>query len=135
MGFFLELDEFLVLKQHDNVVDFAREYVKEGQVAISLQIFGSPARKRGLSKEQQQEQQQQLQTLPVTLKSQCRLSLDINTKLSLDINAVVKPILRLSDLNLMKRISSVLRFLLRDDKHVVDMDGQPLNATNHNGPR
>ena len=36
----VDVDEFLVLKQHDHVADFAAEYCPAGQLGISLRLFG-----------------------------------------------------------------------------------------------
>lgn len=38
---FLDVDEFLVLKKHENVVDFLREHCERGALAINWYIFGT----------------------------------------------------------------------------------------------
>lgn len=38
---FLDVDEFLILKKHANVVDFLLSYCKQGSVSLNWQLFGS----------------------------------------------------------------------------------------------
>ena len=41
---FIDIDEFLVLKKHNNIIDFANEYAMTGGVAINWAILGTAGR-------------------------------------------------------------------------------------------
>ena len=57
---FIDIDEFLLLKKHFHVLDFAMDFAQQGTVGINWQIYGTAGR-------------QIYEPLPVTYRFQCRL--------------------------------------------------------------
>ena len=110
----LELDEFLVLKKHDNIEDFASEHIPEGQLAINLQSFGTSG--RAISK-----------PLPVSLRFQCRIS-------SFKKN-FIKSIVHVDDLNFAETVTSTCVFPLLAGRNLVDTNGAKVKSNQHDGPR
>lgn len=78
--FFADIDEFLVLKKHSDVLTFAHEYVPAGQLGINWQVFGTAGRSL-------------YEPYPVTLRFQCRLPETYGK------NVYIKSLVRVSDLN------------------------------------
>lgn len=125
-AFFADVDEFLMLKRHDNVVDFASEYVSRGHLGINWRLFGTSGRRK-------------YEPAPVTKRFQYRVE-DEYPK-----NTYIKSIVRLQDLDLIKPVfdphffhrkpSSWFEFIFdRRGSQLKDTDGNVFNASLHIGP-
>uniref|UniRef100_A0A7S3DQ55 Glycosyltransferase family 92 protein n=1 Tax=Entomoneis paludosa TaxID=265537 RepID=A0A7S3DQ55_9STRA len=116
---FLDIDEFLVLKQHENVVDFGRDHAPPGRhVGINWQIFGTSGRT-------------QYEAWPVTFRFQCRVSWSRNK--------YIKSFVRVDDLHPISHIKSPHTFPLRkankNETLRVDTDGNIVVGSFNDGPR
>jgi Glycosyl transferase family 2 len=80
---FYDVDEFLILKKHMNVVDFLKQYLPRGSLAINWRYFGMSGKKV-------------YEPLPVTKRFQYRFPEEAV------INHHVKAIVRLEDLDMRK---------------------------------
>lgn len=110
----LDADEFLVLKKHTNVLDFAREYVPEGHLALSWEIFGTSGRKT------------YEKGYPVTMRFQCVHNYR---------NYFTKSLMRVRDIDPISHIRSPHVFPVRQGQVRVDTDGTLAAGSKHEGPR
>ena len=111
---FLDIDEFLVLKKHDHVIDFASEYVKSGHLGINWQLFGTGGR-------------QIYEPWPVTQRFTC-----VHSHFR---NKYVKSFIRVEDLDPIDSISSPHIFPRREGTFLYDTDGVHFEKSMHQGPR
>eukprot|EP00527_Entomoneis_sp_CCMP2396_P002128 CAMPEP_0198141830 /NCGR_PEP_ID=MMETSP1443-20131203/4765_1 /TAXON_ID=186043 /ORGANISM="Entomoneis sp., Strain CCMP2396" /LENGTH=433 /DNA_ID=CAMNT_0043804693 /DNA_START=167 /DNA_END=1469 /DNA_ORIENTATION=+ len=111
---FLDVDEFLVLKKHDHVIDFAIDHVPRGHLGINWQIFGTSGRMI-------------YEPYPVTLRFQCRSSWHRNK--------FVKSLIRVADLGDLDQIRSPHRFPRAPGTFLIDTDKIPFEGSMHDGPR
>eukprot|EP00522_Entomoneis_paludosa_P010983 CAMPEP_0172459352 /NCGR_PEP_ID=MMETSP1065-20121228/32263_1 /TAXON_ID=265537 /ORGANISM="Amphiprora paludosa, Strain CCMP125" /LENGTH=654 /DNA_ID=CAMNT_0013214009 /DNA_START=248 /DNA_END=2212 /DNA_ORIENTATION=+ len=111
---FLDVDEFFVLKKHDNVVDFAKEYAKRGHVGINWQIFGTSGR---LTYEK----------FPVTQRFQCVHPIAKQM--------YIKSFMKVNDISPIRDIHSPHTFPRRNGTDLVDTNGALIDSSRHKGPR
>jgi Glycosyl transferase family 2 len=103
---FYDVDEFLILKKHRNVIDFLEEYVPSGSLAVNWRFFEMSGKKV-------------YEPLPVTKRFQYRLPDEA------EINYHIKSIVRLSSLNTkeMKRWDNPHFFPLVHGAYQYDTNG------------
>ena len=94
-------DEFLVLKKHDNVIDFLKEHCKGGSIAINWSVFGTG-------------NQTKYEALPVTKRFMYRES---------NISSLVKSIVRMNDFDPAQKITNPHSFPLKASTLQHDTNG------------
>eukprot|EP00522_Entomoneis_paludosa_P012870 CAMPEP_0172443964 /NCGR_PEP_ID=MMETSP1065-20121228/4136_1 /TAXON_ID=265537 /ORGANISM="Amphiprora paludosa, Strain CCMP125" /LENGTH=611 /DNA_ID=CAMNT_0013194377 /DNA_START=215 /DNA_END=2050 /DNA_ORIENTATION=+ len=113
---FLDIDQFLVLKQHDNVLDFAKQYGQKGHVAINWEVYGTAGRSI-------------YEPFPVTYRFQCLVPQS-------EKNQLVESLVRVSDLGPTENVVSSHVFPTRTGIHTTDTNGHRVEGeTNPKGPR
>jgi len=111
---FLDIDEFLDLKKHKDVVEFARATAQKGAVAINSQMFGTAGREK-------------YEPSPTTYRFQCLIPDD-------ERNAYVKSLVRLDDLGSIDDFSNPHLFPMRKGISTVDTSGKAVTSEKHAGP-
>lgn len=101
---FIDVDEFLVLKKHDNIRDFCRTY--RHSVVFNSQTFGTGGHKSYLP-------------LPVTMRFRCMRGLDYEG------NIYIKSFVRLADVDWTKSFG-VHRLPLLNGSWAYDLLGRPI---------
>lgn len=101
MGLF-DGDEFLVLKKHNNVVDFLKEHCKRGSIAINWSIFGTGNKTL-------------YEPLPVTKRFLYRET---------NISSTIKSIIRMDDFDPKQKIKNPHSFPVRKGTMQHDTDGK-----------
>jgi Glycosyl transferase family 2 len=114
--FFVDADEFLVMKQHDRVDQFLSEYCLDGALSINWRVFGTSG-------------QMQYRPIPVLKRFQLRLPDDD------PLNRFIKSFVRTDAMKvLLKFYRSPHVFPLKENLHHRDTDGNIVNSSWHNGP-
>mmetsp|Transcript_31573 Transcript_31573/g.73981 ORF Transcript_31573/g.73981 Transcript_31573/m.73981 type:complete len:638 (+) Transcript_31573:199-2112(+) len=111
---FIDVDEFLVLKEDENVVEFAKKYVPEGHLAINWEMFGTSSLHH-------------YEPFPVTQRFQCIYYTERNQ--------FTKSLIKVADLGDIDKIRSPHAFPIRNGTQRVDTDGRPARGSRHEGPR
>lgn len=112
---FIDIDEFFVLKKHDNIIDFAREYVPSGSLAINWRIMGTAGRK-------------EYDDIPVTLRFPCADMKDTR-------KSHFKSLTRVEDLGDLNTFRSPHHHPMKDVSLRKDTNGTQVVSTFHHGPR
>jgi Glycosyl transferase family 2 len=112
---FIDLDEFLILKKHSHVVDFASEYVEHGHLGMNWRLFGTSDR-------------QNYEPIPVTKRFQYRVHEDYQK------NTAIKSFVRLEDMNLSRPCFDPHFFPRKVGTYLKDTDGTKFNSSRHRGP-
>jgi hypothetical protein len=108
---FLDADEFIVLKKHNNITEFLREYCKEGGIALNWYLYGD-------SKHTEPTDE------PITKRFTWRCS---------TVNQHIKTIIKCSDTEMIDNIHAVRKYM--NGKELKDTGGKKITGLyNPNGP-
>jgi hypothetical protein len=112
---FIDLDEFLILKKHSHVVDFASEYVEDGHLGINWRLFGT-------------SDLQNYEPIPVTKRFQYRVPEDYSK------NTFIKSFVRLNAMNLSSPCFDPHILPRKVGRYLKDTNGTKFSTSRHRGP-
>ena len=111
---FIDVDEFYVLKKHDNIIDFAKDHAAEGHVTVNWEMYGTSGRKT-------------YELHPVTQRFEC---IHFTRR-----RAFVKSLIKVSTMGDIDEIRSPHIMPIADGAERLDTSGIPVRMSRHEGPR